>query len=68
VWLVEDARHGTAMPVLVNIGAPLTLAFEAYPRIIEIVSNDVDDRSAGRQRWRDYLARGCTPVMHEVAA
>ena len=68
VWLVEDARHGTAMPVLVNIGAPLTVAFEAYTRIIEIVSNDAEDRSAGRQRWRDYLARGCAPVMHEVAA
>ncbi len=68
VWLVEDARLGMAMPVLVNIGAPVTAGFDAYPRIIEIVSNDDDDRRAGRQRWRDYLARGCAPVKHEVAA
>jgi DNA polymerase-3 subunit chi len=68
VWLVEDASHGTAMPVLVNIGAPVTSSFEAYPRVIEIVSSDDDDRVAGRQRWRDYLARGCAPVKHEVAA
>ena len=68
VWLVEDAGHGTAMPVLVNLGAPVTAGFEAYPRIIEIVSSADDDRVAGRQRWRDYQARGCTPVKHEVSA
>ena len=68
VWLVEDASHGTAMPVLVNIGAPVTASFESYPRVIEIVSSDDDDRVAGRQRWRDYLALGCAPVKHEVAA
>ncbi len=68
VWLVEDAIHGTAMPVLVNLGAPVTASFEAYPRVIEIVSADDDDRVAGRQRWRDYLARGCAPLKHEVAA
>lgn len=68
VWLVEDASHGTAMPVLVNLGAPVTAGFDAYPRIIEIVSTDDEDRIAGRQRWRDYLARGCAPVKHEVVA
>ena len=68
VWLVEDARHGTAMQVLVNIGAPVTAGFDAYSRIIEIVSDDDEDRHAGRQRWRDYVARGCAPVKHEVTA
>lgn len=68
VWLVEDARHGTAMPVLVNVGAPVNAAFGAYPRIIEIVSDKDEDRSAGRQRWREYLGRGCAPVKHEVTA
>ena len=66
VWLVEDASHGTEMSVLVNLGAPVTAGFEAYPRIIEIVSSNDEDRLAGRQRWRDYLTRGCAPVKHEV--
>lgn len=68
VWLVEDARQGVPMPVLVNLGVPVTASFESYPRVIEIVSNDEDDRSAGRQRWRDYQAKGCNPVKHEVSA
>lgn len=68
VWLVGDAAEGAAMPVLVNLGMPVTAAFERYPRVIEIVSDDDAERSAGRQRWRDYVARGCTPAKHEVAA
>lgn len=68
VWLIDDAAQGTAMPVLVNLGMPVTAAFERYPRVIEIVSDEEDERSAGRQRWRDYVARGCTPAKHEVAA
>ncbi len=68
VWLVEDPRHATTMPVLVNLGTALPPGFEAYPRVVEIVSSDDGDRMAGRQRWRDYQARGCAPVKHEVAA
>ncbi len=67
VWLVADAGDGAALPVLVNLGAQVAAGFEAYPRLIEIVSDDDEAREAGRQRWREYQARGCTPVKHEVA-
>lgn len=68
VRLVADPRHGADFPVLVNLGAEVATGFEAYQRLIEIVSDDDDDREAGRHRWRQYLARGCAPSKHEANA
>ena len=68
VWLVEDASVGAELAVLVNLGAELAAGFESYERLIEVVSSDDAERDAGRQRWKQYLARGYTPRKHEVAA
>lgn len=68
VWLVAQPALGTDRPVLVNLGAELAPGFETYPRLIEIVSTDDDDREAGRNRWRQYQARGYAPVKHEATA
>lgn len=68
VWLLTQPALGTDRPVLVNLGAEVAAGFESYQRVIEIVSADDEDREAGRTRWRQYQARGCTPTKHEVAA
>jgi DNA polymerase-3 subunit chi len=68
VWLVEDASLGAELAVLVNLGDELATGFESYERLIEVVSSDDAERDAGRQRWKQYLARGYTPRKHEVAA
>lgn len=68
VWLVEDARRGVTLPVLVNLGRELPQGFDAYERLIEIVSAAEDDRQAGRDRWRQYVARGYAPIKHDSAA
>jgi DNA polymerase-3 subunit chi len=68
VWLVEDASVGAELAVLVNLGDELAGGFESYERLIEVVSSDDAERDAGRQRWKQYLARGYTPRKHEVAA
>ncbi len=68
VWLVADASDGAEMPVLVNLGSEVAAGFEAYQRLIEIVSADETDREAGRARWRQYQSRGCTPTKHEATA
>jgi hypothetical protein len=35
--------------------------------VIELVADDVDDATEGRQRWRQYLAAGITPAQHKPA-
>jgi DNA polymerase-3 subunit chi len=68
VWLVAQAALGIDRPVLVNLGTEVAAGFEGYQRLIEIVSADDEDREAGRRRWRQYQASGCSPVKHEAAA
>jgi DNA polymerase III subunit chi len=52
--------------VLVNLGAEVPAALEAFTRVIEIVSTDAADADAGRQRWREYRARGLAVKHHEA--
>ncbi|MDO9315488.1 MAG: DNA polymerase III subunit chi [Burkholderiaceae bacterium] len=68
VWLVAQADRGVDRPVLINLGADVASGFEAYQRLIEIVSSDDEGRDAGRRRWREYQARGYSPAKHEATA
>ena len=67
IWLCEQAPAGEVPPVLINLGAPLADGLERFQRLIEIVSHDVDEAQAGRERWRRYKALGLD-IKHHVAA
>ncbi len=68
VWLVEDAAQAPTREVLLNLGAETPGGFEAFDRVVEIVSMAEDDRSAARARWRAYAALGARIERHEVPA
>jgi DNA polymerase-3 subunit chi len=53
--------------VLVNLGAAAPAGFERYARLIELVSQDPDDRASARQRWRHYADRGYAISRHDWA-
>lgn len=52
--------------VLVNLGPEVPGGFEAFARVIEVVSEDSHDVLQARQRWRHYAGAGCQPVKHEL--
>ncbi len=64
VWLATTALQDDAPSVLVNLGADVPAEHAALERVIEIVSTQVDDAERGRQRWREYVARGLRPTHH----
>ena len=68
ICLTEDAAAAPTREVLLNLGPQAPERFEAFERVVEIVSMDEDDRAAARSRWRDYAARGATIERHEVPA
>lgn len=53
--------------VLVNLGSGVPLGYEHFERLIEVVSNDDDDRSLARERWKHYTLAGYTIARHDVA-
>ncbi|KND59440.1 DNA polymerase III chi subunit [Candidatus Burkholderia verschuerenii] len=59
---LDDAPHHQ---VLVNLGAPVPAQFARFERLIEIVGNDEEELSAGRERFRFYRDRGYAIETHK---
>jgi DNA polymerase III subunit chi len=68
IWLIDPGAPAPHHEVLVNLGPDLADGFDAYRRVIEIVSLDEADRRAGKQRWRAYEARGMAITHHPQGA
>jgi DNA polymerase-3 subunit chi len=47
-----------AADVLINLTQDAPGDMDRFPRVIELVGWDEDDREAARARWRSYRARG----------
>ena len=66
--LLDQVGGVTPAQVLVNLREQLPDGYEAFDRVIEIVSRDGPDRAAARDRWRQYAAAGHPIERHEVSA
>lgn len=59
VLLVESAQQSKHHEVLLNLGAEMPQGFEAFSKVVEVVSSfDEQDRALARVRWRDYQSAG----------
>ena len=58
VWLADSLPVDAGRQVLVNLGAPAPENLGRTERLLELVGTDSADVQAGRQRWRQYQARG----------
>jgi DNA polymerase-3 subunit chi len=66
--LLEEPAGAQPAQVLVNLGEQVPAGYEAYERVIEIVSRDGPDRASARDRWREYAAAGHAIERHDVNA
>lgn len=66
VVLAESARTAPHQQVLVNLGVTVPEGFERFDRLIEVVSQDEDDRMQARARWKHYADRGYAIVRHDL--
>ncbi|MEJ7932036.1 DNA polymerase III subunit chi [Ramlibacter sp. AN1015] len=70
VVLTEPAHAATAAPhreVLVNIAERVPTGFEQFARVIEVVTDDADDRQRARARWKQYAGQGFAIERHDLA-
>ena len=67
IWLTDGEVPPGAPPVLVNLGADVPTAVQAFDRVIEIVGTDADEAQRGRARWRAYQVAGLAITHHPAA-
>jgi len=72
VWLSLSATLPSRRDVLVLFDEQVAPGFDdwfgQFARVIEIVSNEPDDRALARQRFKAYREQGFAPCAHEIAA
>ena len=68
VVLADSPRGTPHQDVLVNLGGPVPEGFERFERLIELVTQDEDDRQQARARWKHYADRGYAIKRHDLAA
>ena len=67
--VLTEAPAAPGLPhhqVLLNLGEDLPAGFEAYERVIEVVSLDEGDRQHARGRWKRYTEGGYTIQRHDL--
>lgn len=68
VLLASQMPPASSADVLVNLQPRWVEAWSNFPRVIEVVSQDEQDRLAARERWRLYRQQGIEPVRHDLSA
>jgi DNA polymerase-3 subunit chi len=67
VVLADTTGQAPHQQVLVNLGGEVPEGFERFERLIEVVSQDDDDRQRARARWKHYADRGYAITRHDLA-
>lgn len=67
ILLGHDESPGEYRQILLNMGYELATGFERYRKLIELVTNDDEDRQAARARWKHYASRGYAITRHDLA-
>ena len=52
--------------VLLNLSGDIPVGFDAYERLIEVVSIDETERQQARMRWKHYAGAGLTIEKHDI--
>lgn len=63
---LPESLEASATQVLVNLRASLPPAYERFERVIEVVTQQDDDRLQARERWKAYKQHGVEIVQHDL--
>lgn len=67
IALVEQAQASPHRQLLLNLSQQVPPGFEAFERVVEVVSSDdPQDKQAARERWRHYAALGHEIERHDL--
>ena len=67
ILVASGPETPAACAVLLNLGTECPPHFERFERLLEVVAADEAERTAGRERYRFYQARGYKITHHDLA-
>jgi DNA polymerase-3 subunit chi len=67
VLIARDEQAPADVRVLVNLAADCPPHFARFERLVEVVGLEEAEREAGRNRYRQYKARGYAIRNHDLA-
>ena len=67
VVIGEHPPAAEGIDVVISVADGPVSDFTAYPRIIEIVGYEDDEKTSGRNRFRYYREHGVEPNTHRIA-
>ena len=67
VVIGEHPPTAEGTDVVISIADDPVANFTAYPRIVEIVGCEDDEKASGRNRFRYYREHGMEPNTHRIA-
>lgn len=67
VLLCESLDSAPVRDLLVNLAEDVPAGFEAFDRVIEVVSEDPVERGHARQRWKHYSKTGLKLIQHDLS-
>lgn len=68
IVLTENLQDLARQDVLINLGDQIPEGFDRFARVIEVVTQDDEDRRLARQRWRAYVQSGFSPIKYDLVA
>lgn len=68
IVLTQTPPAHATQGILLNLGSDLPVGFEQFGRIIEIVSEEMNDKQRARSRWKRYASAGCELSSHDLQA
>ncbi|MDR3369662.1 DNA polymerase III subunit chi [Rhodoferax sp.] len=67
VLLCESLDDAPVRDVLINLSENVPTGFEAFDRVIEVVSEDPVERGHARLRWKHYSKAGSELIHHDLS-
>ena len=67
ILLCESLDSTPVRDLLVNLAEDVPTGFEAFDRVIEVVSEDPVERGHARQRWKHYSKAGLKLIRHDLS-
>jgi DNA polymerase-3 subunit chi len=66
VLIGHDEPPADFNDILIHLGPNAPAAFDRFQRVLDVVGPDESDKQQGRERFRFYRERGCTPATHTL--